>query len=425
MNAHPRKTQAAAHKRARGQRRARHLIALALVAGAGMASAQYTNMLRPGMTYSNMAAANADFMLSQMIQQGQWRVMNMSMAAAIQRGSAAGTGGKAAPANPPPAPRSPLTATDFRPTGQRDAAQLLAAAVADAPSRAQLLQALRQIQATIEATPGFRKHNLAAATALLLGASLQVITGREFDDAASEGLLRLVNDGMAETGVVGRLSAAQRTRTYDVMVLTGGLIAGIASNAQETGNAEMAAVARKMAHDALATLGLDDNSLAALVTPRATPSAEASPRWGLWQYATPEGQPRPGQGLQAWQLIQGRSFCQFGLYLAVAGSRDAAADFVAEWGLLGKARGMSAMAPQAARSAAPNGWARVEAERDEQGSSGRYQVRQVTYSGHGRRMSAIVTANDAGLCRARGDAFLASLVPLLPQDADTAAVRRP
>lgn len=425
MNAHHRRTQPATPARAPAQCCARHLIALALAAGASMASAQYTNMLRPGMNYSSMASAHADFMLSQMIQQGQWRAMNMSMAAAIQRGSAAGTGVKTAPAKPLPAPRSPLTATDFRPTGQRDAAQLLAAAVADAPSRKQLLQALRDIQATIEATPGFRKHNLAAATALLLGASLQVITGREFDDAASEGLLRLVNDGMAETGVVGRLTADQRTRTYDVMVLTGGLMAGIASNAQETGNAELAAVARKMARDALATLGLDESSVAAVSANRAAMSAEPAMRWGLWQYTTPDGQPAPGQGHQAWQLIQGRSFCQFALYLAISGSRDAAADFTAEWGQLGKARGMSAMAPQAARSAAPNGWARVEAEREEQGSSGRYQVRQVTYSGHGRRMSAIVTANDAGLCRARGDAFLASLVPLLPQDADAAAVRRP
>ena len=67
-----------------------------------------------------------------------------------------------------------------------------------------------------------------------------------------------------------------------------------------------------------AALGLE----AGPVAPPAAPSASAA-TWGLWQYAVPEGKPVHGPSMQAWQLVQGRSFCQCAIYLALAPKSNA------------------------------------------------------------------------------------------------------
>ncbi len=139
--------------------------------------------------------------------------------------------------------------------------------------------------------------------------------------------------------------------------------------------------------------------------------------YGLWQYRAPEGEMTQGQTMRAWQLVRKRSFCQTALYLAVEGSGDARADFTADWGEFGKARGMAGTAPIPMLSPAAEGWIRAEASREEHSIQvGRYTVRQVTYIGHGRRMSAVLTGNDDKFCGPRGEAFLASLEALRPAD---------
>lgn len=226
------------------------------VAFATPADAQYTNYMRPGVTFNNIYAAQADITLSNMIRQQQ---MN-SYVNGVKASMAATQGRKAAPAPPAvasaSAPRQPLTATDFKPAGPRNAPERISAAVADPAGRAQMVNACRQILATIEATQGFRKNNVASAITLVTALSIQVLTGREFDDAQAQGLLQLVNDEIVASGRLRNVPAEKQTRLYDALVISGGLMAGIAHNAAESNDREMMEVARAMARDALASFGL-------------------------------------------------------------------------------------------------------------------------------------------------------------------------
>jgi hypothetical protein len=152
---------------------------------------------------------------------------------------------------------APFTATDFRPTGPRDAPQRLAAQVKDVSLRPQITKLARDIVAVIEQQPDFRRNNLAYAFTIYLGGSLQVLSGREFDDAQSAALAKWINDEMVAAGAVAKLDAAQRTQLYDVLLLQGGLIIGIAQAGAENGDSAQVELAKKMARDALATFGLD------------------------------------------------------------------------------------------------------------------------------------------------------------------------
>lgn len=149
----------------------------------------------------------------------------------------------------------------------------------------------------------------------------------------------------------------------------------------------------------------------------ASPAATAS-QWSLWQFVPPPGEPIERPEVRAWQRVEGRSFCQFALYAPMASSGDVQDDFAAEWGQLARARGVASPAPAPLVAAAANGWTRSEATGEERGAAaGRYTVRQLSFSGHGQRMSAVVTGNDAALCATSGEAFLASLLPLPPRAA--------
>ena len=232
---------------------------LALAATTAAAQTGYINTMN-GRQFNNMYAANADFLMSQMIQQGQWNVMRLTMEQQVAKQRAAQ---QAAQKAPPPAPAAkkasykyPITASDFKPAGPRTVPQQLGAAVANPKDRADFEKACRDIQKTIEATPGFRKNNLAAAMTVLLGVSLQVVNGIEIPDDASEELMRGLNDQVAALPALASFPAEKRTQFYDTMVIVGGLIAGIAQNAAETGNGEMATLAKQMARDALAQFGV-------------------------------------------------------------------------------------------------------------------------------------------------------------------------
>ncbi len=103
---------------------------------------------------------------------------------------------------------------------------------------------------------GFRKNNLAAAMTVLLGVSLQVVKQIEIPDAESQEFMRGLNDQLAALSAFSSMSPEKRTQVYDTMVIVGGLIAGIAQNAAETRNREMAALALQMAKDSLAQFGV-------------------------------------------------------------------------------------------------------------------------------------------------------------------------
>lgn len=241
------------------------LLATALAFLTGNAQAQFTNMLRPGVGYGNLAHAQYDLMAHQIMQRNMARVQTVIAPAATPQTIAAAT-----------AQSRPMEATDFRPAGKRDVANRMAAAVANPADRATFVQACREIQNTVEATPGFRKNNLASALTLLIGASLQVVGGREFDDATTQGLMRIINDDLTESGAFARLTGAQRTLSYDAFLILGGLIAGLDANARESGDAATREQARRMATDALISLGLLGQTAPPkplLPTPTAAPAA--------------------------------------------------------------------------------------------------------------------------------------------------------
>jgi hypothetical protein len=213
------------------------------------------NHMRPGANFTNAYAANADIILSSM----QKRSQMISYVNSI-RASQAATAGRAPAPVPAPKmaapPRQPITATDFKPAGKRDTAEQIASAVAEPAGRAQMLKAFREIQATIEATPGFRRNNLASALTLMVAGSIQVLTGQELSDPQVEGLMLLINDEVVATGALERMPAEKRTRFYDALVITSGLMLGIANNAAASGERNQAELARTMAREGLASVGI-------------------------------------------------------------------------------------------------------------------------------------------------------------------------
>ncbi len=229
----------------------------ALALAAVPATAQYLNTMT-GRQFGNMYAANADFLMSQMIQQAGWNAMRLSLEQNMRRQQqAAGRAAPPAPAAPAKAAyRLPITATDFVPAGRRDVPEQLAAGATTPKDRQDLVKAGRDIQRAIEATPGFRPNNVAAGMAVLLGVSLQVARGVEIPDDQSEALMRGLNDVLGELPAFRSLPADKRTRAYDTFVVVGGFIAAIAQQAAQTGDAQMAAQAKAMARDALAQFGM-------------------------------------------------------------------------------------------------------------------------------------------------------------------------
>ncbi|MDP2370977.1 DUF6683 family protein [Rhodoferax sp.] len=228
--------------------------AMALICGMthGLAQAQYMS----GYSASNLYGPNAGITMSMMHSMSE-RAMYANMiknSAAKSTGSAKPSAATPAAGTAHEAPHRALTETDFKPAGPRTVAEEIAAKVADPLERQKVVQICRQILAAIEATPGFRKNNLASAITVLLGVSQQVLTGQELDDAQAQALMQVINDDIVGSGAVAGWSNARRTYAYDSMVITGGLIAGMAHNGAESGDKALTEQAKRMARDAMANL---------------------------------------------------------------------------------------------------------------------------------------------------------------------------
>lgn len=216
-----------------------------LVASTASAQMPYTNILN-GNQYSTMQGAYANFISTQLARRDSIRA---SMRSSLS---------KAPPAAPPAAPayKFQLAATDFKPAGARGVPEQLSAVGKTADERAQLKQMLEAIVPAIEAQPGVRKNNLSSALTLLFASSIQILADRELGDAEIEGLQRLMNEAIVETPAFKTMSAQKRTQVYDACMITGGLMAGIASNAKASGDAEQLRLAKDMAKQALALFDL-------------------------------------------------------------------------------------------------------------------------------------------------------------------------
>ena len=233
----------------------RVFLAILLAAFATCAHAQYYNSLA-GRQFNNMYAANADFLMSQMIQQSGWAAMRASVEAAANKKAGAAQP-QAAPMQKKAAYKLPIAASDFKPTGPRRVPELLAEGATSPKDRQDLIVAGRQIQQGIEGTPGFRKNNVAAAMTVLLGVSIQVLNGQELSDDESDALMYGLNDELAALESFKSMPADKRTQAYDTFVIIGGFIAGIFQAGMETRNAALQEQARSMARDALAKFGVE------------------------------------------------------------------------------------------------------------------------------------------------------------------------
>ena len=144
------------------------------------------------------------------------------------------------------------------------------------------------------------------------------------------------------------------------------------------------------------------------------PAVAAESVWDAWRYVAPPAA-TPGSappGARSWQLVRGRSFCQFSLQLPVRGSGDVGRDFASEWSEGSQARGSAAPPPVPTPGVVREGWQRASGIGvEELPRIGRIRVRQVSWVGHGQRMSALVTDNDDALCGNAGEAFLSGAVP--------------
>lgn len=205
----------------------------------------YTNTLT-GQQYSNMSVAYASFVQTQLARRDS---IKASMRASMAK-------------TPPPAPAAApaykfqLSASDFKPTGTRNFPEQLAAAGKTPEERAQLLELTKQILPALEAQAGVRKNNLSTALTLLFASAIAILAERDFSDAEAEGLQRLMNEALAETPAFKSMNAKTRTAIYDACMITGGLMAGIAANAKESGDAAQLALAKDMAKQSLALFDL-------------------------------------------------------------------------------------------------------------------------------------------------------------------------
>jgi len=231
-------------------------LALALVLAAPMAFAQFTNIYVAGYgpgTGLNYASLVSQHMLTNA--QFQKQLAAKTQPTPSTKTQAAPSATAKAPPLLRPAPhvfKYPLTATDFTPTSTRNSAEQFAVNAKTPQERAQVIEMCRTILQTIEGEPGVRKNNLSTALTVLLGISMQVSTGREFTDAESEGLQRAINDVLADIPAIKSMSNDKRTATYDGFMITGGLIAAMAQNAAQSGDAAQLAQAKDLAKQSMA-----------------------------------------------------------------------------------------------------------------------------------------------------------------------------
>ncbi len=151
---------------------------------------------------------------------------------------------------------SPLTATDLVPTGPRNVPLQVAEAASTEQDRVALVKLCRDVQEALEQQPKLRKNNLAMALEVLLGVSLQVARGRVLTEPEGEQLQRAINDALAGSDKVKKLTAAQRTLAYDTFLISGGLIAGLAQSGKDTKDEALTASARDLAIATLKKFGL-------------------------------------------------------------------------------------------------------------------------------------------------------------------------
>ena len=154
----------------------------------------------------------------------------------------------------PAAPRSPISATDFRATGTRLLPATLAATTPDmtAEQRDQLRELYLQVLTAFEEQA--RKNNVAYALTFLIGASMLVVNQRELSDVETEQLARELNDVLASSPEFRSSSPRQKQSLYEAAVITGGMVAVIYQIGVDQGNDELKGQAQELAQGMITQL---------------------------------------------------------------------------------------------------------------------------------------------------------------------------
>lgn len=150
----------------------------------------------------------------------------------------------------------PLSKTDFKFTGNPTQQANCGKLTTDAAQQQTLVDACLTVFNSVIATPDFRKDNLAEGVALLIGACLQALADQELSDEDSTALERGINDALVDSGVMAKMKPAEVQNTYELAVMIGGLIAGIAQNAKDSSDDSLAQTAKDMAKAVLEVFGI-------------------------------------------------------------------------------------------------------------------------------------------------------------------------
>lgn len=196
--------------------RMKRTLLLVMVLVGSSSFAQFTNTMT-GAQFNNVYDANASFMRSQM----QQNALFQSVVASARAERAAKAKAVA------PKPKFPLSATDFKAVGPRNVPEQLAEGVTNPSERATAVKVYREVLAALEAEPSLRKNNFATSLGVLLGSSIEAVTGRELDAAQSATFIRDVNDALASDGAFKKVLDKDLAAASDTFLITGALIAAL------------------------------------------------------------------------------------------------------------------------------------------------------------------------------------------------------
>lgn len=151
-------------------------------------------------------------------------------------------------------PKHPPTATDFKGTGTRLIAEKLAESAKTDEERGRVRDGVEKGLATFERQS--RKDNVASGLGFLIGAAAQVGYARELGREDLDEIVRIVNDGLAESKRFKKMKARSKQEIYEASIITGGIVAGLAAQAKQAGDAEAQEQVRQLAFRLLLSLGI-------------------------------------------------------------------------------------------------------------------------------------------------------------------------
>jgi hypothetical protein len=190
-----------------------------------------------GMSFNNPTSALIGTMI-----QGQMN--QQAMATALKRGNA----GSAAPAV---ARHQPISASDFKSSGQRMIVDGIVGGLTSTPAqKAVLVGAVNQVFAAYEAK--VRKDNVAYAMAFMFAAALVIDKGVALNDDQTNNLAVQLNDSIVSNPGFTNASQGDRQKVYETFVTIGSLM--LLFNESGKTSADSAKLAKALATQTFAML---------------------------------------------------------------------------------------------------------------------------------------------------------------------------